>query len=109
AFAQQQVVESGERVIVGVNGYTDAVDAPLEILRISHEVEKGQVAALHARRSARDAAAVSSALKALEAAVATDVNVIPALLDACRVEATLGEVCDIMRSQFGTYREPARL
>ncbi len=109
AFAQQQVVESGERVIVGVNGYTDAVDTPLEILRISHEVEQGQVAALQCRRSARDGDAVASALQELQAAVAGDVNIIPALLDACRAEATLGEVCDIMRAQFGTYREPARL
>lgn len=109
AFAQQQVVESGERIIVGVNGYTDAVDAPLEILRISHEVEQGQVAALQARRAGRNADAVSASLKTLEAAVASDTNVIPALLDACRAEATLGEVCDIMRAQFGTYREPARL
>ena len=109
AFEQQKVIESGERVIVGVNGYTDAVDAPLEILRISHEVEQGQVESLRARRAARDEAAVSAALARLTAAVASDDNVVPAVLDACRVEATLGEISDVMRTQFGIYREPARL
>jgi methylmalonyl-CoA mutase N-terminal domain/subunit len=109
AFEQQKVIESGQRTIVGVNGYTDAVDAPLEILRISHEVEQGQVAALQARRANRDEAAVAEALRVLHAAVASDINVVPALMAACRAEATLGEVCDIMRAEFGTYREPARL
>lgn len=109
AFDQQKVIESGERIIVGVNGYEDAVDAPLEILRISHEVEQGQVASLKARRVARDESAVAAALSRLTAAVASDENVVPAVLDACRVEATLGEISDVMREKFGSYREPARL
>jgi methylmalonyl-CoA mutase N-terminal domain/subunit len=72
AFAQQQVVESGERIIVGVNGYEDAVDAPLEILRISHEVEQrpgcgAAVPPCRARREPR----LSAALAGLTAAVAS--------------------------------------
>ena len=109
AFAQQKVIESNERVTVGVNGYTEAVDSPLEILRISHEVESGQVAALQARKADRDLGKVEAALAALKEAIAGDENVVPAVLQACRVEATLGEISDIMRAQFGIYREPARL
>jgi methylmalonyl-CoA mutase N-terminal domain/subunit len=109
AFAQQQAIESGQRIIVGVNGYNDAVDAPLEILRISNEVQENQVASLQQRKAARDEAVVTSTLERLRSVIASDENVIPAVLEACRAEATLGEICDVMRTKFGVYREPARL
>jgi methylmalonyl-CoA mutase, N-terminal domain len=108
AFVYQQALEKGDKKIVGVNCHTGTITRDLEILRISHEVELDQRQALAQRRSRRDDAAVRAALTRLvEAARGTD-NTIPAMLDAARAEATLGEICDALRAEWGVYREPAR-
>src|SRR6202042_35746 len=86
AFAYQRKLEKGEKKIVGVNCYTQTVAAPLEILRISPEVERDQVALLAARRARRDQRAVDAALSALVAAARTDANLVPPMLDAARAE-----------------------
>jgi methylmalonyl-CoA mutase, N-terminal domain len=108
AFAYQQAVEKGEKRIVGVNAHTGTVARELEILRISHEVELAQNRLLAQRRKERDQSAVDTALARMVAAAGTDENLVPAMLDAARVEATLGEICDALRAQWGVYREPAR-
>ncbi|MBO0868322.1 MAG: methylmalonyl-CoA mutase [Micromonosporaceae bacterium] len=108
AFAYQQALEKGEKRIVGVNAHTATVARPLEILRISHEVELGQREALKQRRSARDADAVTAALRQMVAVAKTEENLVPAMLAAARAEATLGEICDALRAEWGVYREPAR-
>ncbi len=107
AFAYQQKLEKGEKRIVGVNCHTQTVAAPLEIMRISPEVEREQVALLARRRARRDQHAVDAALSALVAAVRTDENLVPPMLDAARAEATLGEICDVLRTEWGAYTEPA--
>jgi methylmalonyl-CoA mutase N-terminal domain/subunit len=76
---------------------------------VSHEVERGQVAALAARRASRDGRAVRTALDGLLAAARSGANTIPAMLDAVRAEATLGEICDLLRAEWGEHVEPARL
>jgi len=106
AFEHQRAVEDGRKRIVGVNVHTEAIETPLEILRISHEVERAQVAALADRRAARDAAAVDKALAVLGEAARTDANLVPLLIEAARAEATLGEMCDVLRAEWGVYREP---
>jgi methylmalonyl-CoA mutase N-terminal domain/subunit len=106
AFDHQRAVEDGRKRIVGINAHTDAIETPLEILRISHEVERTQVAGLAERRAARDGAAVDKALALLAEAARSDVNLVPLLLDAARAEATLGEMCDVLRAEWGSYREP---
>jgi methylmalonyl-CoA mutase, N-terminal domain len=109
AFTYQQALEKGTKKIVGVNAHTTTNARELEILRVSHEVEVEQRETLQRRRAARDEAAVSAALAAMVAAARTpDENLIPPMLAAARVEATLGEICDALRSEWGTYREPAR-
>ncbi|HET9828450.1 MAG TPA: methylmalonyl-CoA mutase family protein [Nocardioidaceae bacterium] len=108
AFAYQVALEKGEKRIVGVNCHEESVTHDLEILRVSHEVEVDQVSELTARKAARDATAVQAALARLVAVARTEENMIPAMLDACRVEATLGEICDVLRQEWGEYREPAR-
>jgi methylmalonyl-CoA mutase, N-terminal domain len=108
AFAYQVALEKGEKRIVGVNCHEESVTHDLEILRVSHEVEVDQVSELTARKAARDAPAVQAALARLVAVARTEENMIPAMLDACRVEATLGEICDALRQEWGEYREPAR-
>jgi len=108
AFAYQQALEKGEKRIVGVNAHTGTVAKDLTILRVSHEVEVAQRAALADRRGARDQAAVRAALERMVAVARTDENLVPAMLDAVRAEATLGEICDALRAEWGVYREPAR-
>jgi methylmalonyl-CoA mutase N-terminal domain/subunit len=108
AFAYQVALEKGEKRIVGVNCHEESVTHDLEILRVSHEVEVDQVSELAARKAARDGAAVEAALMRLVEVARTEENMIPAMLDACRVEATLGEICGVLREEWGEYREPAR-
>ncbi len=109
AFAYQRALEKGDKQQVGVTVHTDTIEAPLEILRISHEVERDQVALLGQRKQQRDEQAVAHSLAALRAGARTDENLIPAMLDASRREATLGEMCDVLRQEWGEYTEPARI
>ena len=108
AFQYQISLEKGDKKVVGVNLLTESVSHDLEILRVSHQVEVDQVADLTARRSRRDEAAVQAGLAAMLAAARGGVNMIPAMLDAVRAEATLGEICDVLRDEWGIYREPAQ-
>jgi methylmalonyl-CoA mutase, N-terminal domain len=108
AFRYQTALEKGDKKIVGVNGHHDTVSGELEILRVSHEVEVDQAARLVARRSERDQAAVDAALARMVEVARTPDNVIPAMLEAARHEATLGEICSALRAEWGDYREPAR-
>ena len=78
---------------------------PVEILRVSHEVEREQVAELARRRAGRDQAAVDAALAAMIAAAESGENMIPPMLRAARAEATLGEICGALRDKWGTYSE----
>ncbi|HSE08528.1 MAG TPA: methylmalonyl-CoA mutase family protein [Nocardioidaceae bacterium] len=108
AFQYQTALEKGDKKIVGVNCHEDSITHELEILRVSHEVEVEQVRELAHRKGERDGAAVQAALDSLVAVSRTDENMIPAMLEACRAEATLGEICDVLREEWGEYREPAR-
>jgi methylmalonyl-CoA mutase N-terminal domain/subunit len=108
AFQYQTALEKGDKKIVGVNVHTDSITSDLEILRISHEVEIEQVRELSARRTSRDEAAVTAALQHMVEVGRTEANMIDAILEACRAEATLGEICDALRAEWGEYREPAR-
>ena len=108
AFAYQIALEKGEKKVVGVNCHRESVTSELEILRVSHEVETEQVRILDERRAGRDKAAVDAAIAEMLSAAREDRNMIPSMLDACRAEATLGEICDALREEWGEYREPAR-
>ncbi len=108
AYTYQRALEEGDKRIVGVNCHTGTIAKDLEIMRVSHEVERDQVKLLQARRADRDQATVDAALKKMIDVARTGANMVPAMLDACRAEATLGEICDALRTEWGIYREPAR-
>jgi len=108
AFTYQLALEKGDKRVVGVNCLTESISTDLEILRVSHEVETDQVAALTQRKRARDEGRVSAALDTMVQVSRTEANMIPAMLDAVRAEATLGEICNALRAEWGVYREPAR-
>jgi methylmalonyl-CoA mutase, N-terminal domain len=108
AFAYQRALENEDKTIVGVNVHTGTVAKDLEILRVSDQVEHEQRRELAVRREKRDAVRVQNALEALIACARTEENMIPAMLDAARAEATLGEICGALKAEWGVYREPAR-
>jgi methylmalonyl-CoA mutase N-terminal domain/subunit len=108
AFAYQVALEKGEKKVVGVNVLPESVTSDLEIMRVSHEVETEQVRILAERRAGRDESAIAAAIEAMLRAAREDRNMIPPMLDACRAEATLGEICNALREEWGVYREPAR-
>jgi methylmalonyl-CoA mutase, N-terminal domain len=105
AFVYQQKLEKGDKRVVGVNCLEDTVGEPVEIMRVSHEVEREQVSELARRRQARDQAAVDAALAAMLSAARSGENMIPSMLDAARAEATLGEICGVLRQEWGSYSE----
>jgi methylmalonyl-CoA mutase N-terminal domain/subunit len=105
AFRQQSEVESGKRVIVGVNRYELKDEPEPELLRVDPKLEGEQVARVQAVRARRESDAVEQALARLRAAAAGEENLMPALIDASRVYATVGEMCDVLRAEWGTWRE----
>jgi len=110
AFVYQRALEKGDKKVVGVNTLAGSVDAhdKLEILRVSHQVEVEQKAELAGRRQKRDDEAARAAVRRMVEVGRTDANMVPAMLDAVRAEATLGEICDALRAEWGSYTEPAR-
>jgi methylmalonyl-CoA mutase N-terminal domain/subunit len=106
SFRYQAEVERGQRVVVGVNRYEAAEDAQPELLRIDPALEGKQVERLRALRARRDADAVERALAELKRSAASESrNLMPAILDAARAYATLGEMCDALREVWGVWRE----
>ncbi len=105
AYRVQREVEAGERIVVGVNRYTDDEAVSPPILRIDPVLEREQVARIARLRDARDDAAWSAALDQLEVAARGSDNVMPAIIDAVKARATLGEISDRLRVVWGEHRE----
>jgi methylmalonyl-CoA mutase, N-terminal domain len=105
AFDYQRAVEKGDKRVVGVNCHTDTTEKPVEILRVSHEVEASQVRELARRRAGRDEAAASAAVAAMMSAARSGANMIPPMIEAASAEVTLGEMCDALRDEWGGYAE----
>ncbi|HXP22368.1 MAG TPA: methylmalonyl-CoA mutase family protein [Streptosporangiaceae bacterium] len=105
SFAYQRQLEKGGKRVVGVNCHTNTVEKPVEILRVSHEVELAQVRELSRRRGSRDQAAVDAAIGAMIEAARSGRNMIPPMIDASMAEATLGEICGALRDEWGGYFE----
>jgi len=107
AMRQQREVESGDRVIVGVNRFTEGSGKlEIETLKIDPAIEQRQVAKMAAMREERDAAAADAALTALTEACRTQENVVPRILDCARAYCTLYEIRAAMEEVFGAYKEP---
>jgi methylmalonyl-CoA mutase, N-terminal domain len=105
AFRYQQEVDSGQRIVVGVNEYRHAEGEEIAILRIDPELERKQAARLEATKARRDSATVESALAELKAAAASDRNLMERILAASRARASEGEMVAAMQEVFGTYTE----
>jgi methylmalonyl-CoA mutase, N-terminal domain len=106
SFRFQSEVESGERVIVGVNRYEDPDEREVEILKIDAALERKQIERVQTLRARRDSAAVEAALARLKQEAATAAtNLMPAIIDASRAYVTMGEMCDALRETWGVWRE----
>jgi methylmalonyl-CoA mutase N-terminal domain/subunit len=103
AYRHQRLVESGERVIVGVNKFTETSQRDVEILRVGAELEAAQIERLAQVRAHRETGAVSRALDALRRGAEGTDNLLPLMRDALDVQATVGEVCGTLREVFGVY------
>ncbi len=120
-YLKQQLVESnttrlesierGERIVVGVNKYIESEPSPLaaatdSILTVSEDAERGQIKRLNAWRAARDAKAVTAALKELKRAASDGTNIMPASIRCAKAGVTTGEWGWTLREAFGEYRAP---
>jgi methylmalonyl-CoA mutase N-terminal domain/subunit len=106
AFRFQQAVERKDKVIVGVNEY-EMDEKPHPILYIDEQVADEQVARVQALRARRDQARLARAIAGLKDAARGTDNLMPAILEAARAYATVGEMCDALREVFGEYEEAA--
>jgi methylmalonyl-CoA mutase N-terminal domain/subunit len=105
SFEFQQKVEKGEAIVVGVNKFQTPEEKPIETLRIDQAAEHSQVEKLGRLRQLRSNVDVERSLTALRHEAGSQTNLMPALLDAVRSYATLGEICGALREVFGTYEE----
>jgi methylmalonyl-CoA mutase N-terminal domain/subunit len=104
AYRWQLAVDSGDKVVVGVNRYRGGATPEHELLRVDREVSLRQATRLRALRERRDNETVSSALSQLRTCAQHDDNLVPLILNAVETYATLGEICAVLREVFGEYQ-----
>jgi methylmalonyl-CoA mutase, N-terminal domain len=108
AFRWQQDVESGERVIVGVNRFTEGDEEPIELYRLDPEAEKRQLARTARVRAERNADETARAVAAVRETARAEGNLLVPMREALRGRATVGEICNALREEFGTYDSQQR-
>jgi methylmalonyl-CoA mutase N-terminal domain/subunit len=106
AFAYARAVEGGERVIVGVNRYVEAGAEPIELHRVDPESERRQVERTRAVRAGRDAAVAERALARVREASRGAENMLPPMREALRAPCTVGEICEVLREEWGMHDRP---
>jgi len=105
AYQYQKDIEEGKRIIVGVNKFIVEEEETPEILKINPEIEKNQIEFLKKIKAERNNSLVNEKLKSLKEAAQSDANLMPFIIDAVRVYASIGEICNTLREVFGEYRE----
>jgi methylmalonyl-CoA mutase, N-terminal domain len=103
AFRYQSEVEGGERVVVGVNRFTEDDEERVELLQVDPEGERRQCERTARVRAERETEAASAALLEVQRVAETDENLLPALRDALQARCTIGEICGVLRELWGTY------
>ena len=103
AYQYQKDIESTEAILVGVNKYVDAEGLKPEVFRVDDSIRKVQIDKLISLRAERDEQAVDKALEALRNSVREGLNTMPCIINAVVVYATLGEIADTFRKEFGEY------
>jgi methylmalonyl-CoA mutase N-terminal domain/subunit len=103
AFRWQQEVESGERVIVGVNRFVEGDEEPIELHRLDPEAEKRQLERTARVRAGRNADEAGRAVAAVRETGRREGNLLVPMREALRARATIGEICEALREEFGMY------
>jgi len=109
AWRYQKDVESGRQVIVGVNKYVDEGEPPLELLKITQEMEDEQKARIARLKERRDEGKMTEALEKIREAAERGENLFETTMDAVEAYATLEEVWDVYRAHYGTFKESSVL
>jgi methylmalonyl-CoA mutase N-terminal domain/subunit len=104
AYEYQQKVETGEKIIVGVNKYTSSEKGSIPIFRVDDSIRQIQIGKIAALKKRRDPAKVDSLLQDLNDKAASGENIMPAVLTAVEHSCTLGEIADTLREIFGEYK-----
>ena len=105
AYQFEKELESGKRIVVGVNKFQSIEDSNPELLKIDIKVQEDQIKFLNKIRAERNSSEVSSSLGNLKKAAKGSENLMPFILDSVKTYATVGEICDAMREVFGEYKE----
>ncbi len=108
AYRWQRELERGERLQVGVNAFKTEEGAAIPTLKVDESVAREQVERLRAVKAQRSPARVEAALARVERVARDGGNLVPPCIEAVKEYATLGEISDVLRAVFGTYREDAR-
>jgi methylmalonyl-CoA mutase N-terminal domain/subunit len=103
AYEHQRAVEANQRVVVGVNDFVMADEAPIPVATIDPALEREQCARVAATRARRNATEHARALRALADAAAGTTNLVPAIVSSVKALATVGEIADVLRERFGEY------
>jgi methylmalonyl-CoA mutase N-terminal domain/subunit len=106
AYNYQRAADSGEQVVVGVNKFTVKEEQAPKVLEIGEEVEKRQIEGLKRLKQERNNQKVSTMLDEVRDVARSDENIMPALIEAVKAYATVGEISNALRDVFGEYREP---
>ena len=105
SFRYQSEVEARQRLIVGVNTHTIEQDAPIPLHKIDPELEPQQIERVRALRERRDGVVAGQCLADLRTAAAGTTNLMPLIIAAAKADVTMGEMCDVLREVWGTWRE----
>jgi len=106
AFLYQRQLEQGIKTVVGVNKYSIPEEIPIEVLKIDKELEERQIQRVRKMKRERNSAAVREALRRVAEACRNGENLMEPICDAVRNDATVGEISDIYRAEFGVYKDP---
>jgi methylmalonyl-CoA mutase N-terminal domain/subunit len=106
AYQFQKSIDESKRIVVGVNKFTAEEESQFDYLRINPEAEREQLSELKKVRSKRNDNQVKQVLEVLRGAAKSDTNLMPPIIEAVKVYATLGEICGVLRESFGEYKAP---
>ncbi len=109
AYQKQKEIQEGQRLIVGVNIFAEEQVKTPPILKIAPEITEKQIRRLQQVRQQRDSRLVQETLERLRRKAHSGENLLPAIVEAVRACATVGEICDVFRQEFGEYKEPVAI
>ena len=104
AYEHLKLVESGEKVIVGINAFVSNYDEQIELQVISDDAAERQINRLKEVREQRDNSVCEVAIKRLQETAQDQENIMPAIIECVQSYSTLGEICDTLRSEFGIHQ-----